>query len=816
MAYKKYRRVDESGNVCTPTTLTSLVVDEVTGTSISDVSGLLKVLDITDGSIDFNTICSEGTYKITGERTNASDGLPILNSNPGHTVDGILKVLDSSISGSSQPTDKVVTQILTMSNRTGGDGHIWIRTGQGVDKSSLTWSTWEKLQGLYEKNEVSNVSDINGYTTNGMYSGIIKSGGTISGKTIHAGTTFLIVTINGYAVAASGLPPQATQMVYLLPAGYDFSTGMPNLVKAELYVRTASYNSSSKTYVWGDFVSLGAVTEEEKVVILDRILELESLSSNNQTRISELESTSTNIQNRISELEEVSSSNQTRISNVEALSSNNQMRISELNDNVTVANSKIAGLIDDVSEIREVADAAQAKNTEQDERIGRIENNVAYLGIAGRYWDENNATSTAAGYYGSLQALRYLPERLGLGRYLVTDYRQRKKLDPTDSTKYLDGTSAALDGSEGQCMWCWNGFYANIWHEGSRLIKAVTFDKPVGGETSIWIPAGGISWLGAGVMDRTNQKLCSLISDAEQYRGGSGAALNPASYAKAPGADSPQITMLGMPATNISTTNFGNYARKRGEGWEANWFVARFVVEFLFEVIMGTENSQAAFNAEKDANGLYQGGFGTGVTDMPDWGGYNGSYPVIPTSVGLEAGDGVCLVPYSLPQTDGAEGEAYKTFNVPVFFGLVGAGFGHLWQWTRGLIMDAGDKSLVYVTPSMYADYDPNTVADKILVAECPQKEGYIKRKSYQGLCCMPTEVGGSATTRFADYFYTNAATSKGLRVRAAGGYAPYGAHAGASCTSADSTASAAYAHYSAPLCYFEEDPVIPETQRIG
>ena len=436
--------------------------------------------------------------------------------------------------------------------------------------------------------------------------------------------------------------------------------------------------------------------------------------------------------------------------------------------------------------------------------------------IAGRYWNEANSTSTAAGYYGSLEALRSLPAKLGLGRYLVTDDRKKRKLDPYDSTRYEDGTPAALDGTQGQCMWCWNGFYANIWKEGNNLIKAVTFDKPVGNGVSIWVPAGGISWLGAAVMDRTNQKLCSLISDAEQYRGGGGSALNPASYAKAPSADAPQITMLGMPATNISTTNFGNYARKRGEGWEANWFVARFVVEFLFEVIMGTENSQAAFNAEKDANGLYQGGFGTGVTDMPDWGGYNGNYPVIPTSVGLEAGDGVCLVPYSLPQTDGAEGEAYKTFNVPVFFGLVGAGFGHLWQWTRGLIMDAGDKSLVYVTPSMYADYDPNSVADKILVAECPQKEGYIKRKSYRGLCCMPTEVGGTPTTRFGDYFGTNAATSKGLRVRAAGGRADYGTLAGASCTGAYSTATTADANYSAPLCYFEEDPVIPETQKIG
>lgn len=436
--------------------------------------------------------------------------------------------------------------------------------------------------------------------------------------------------------------------------------------------------------------------------------------------------------------------------------------------------------------------------------------------IAGRYWNEANSTSTAAGYYGSLDALRRLPAKLGLGRYLVTDDRKKHKLDPFDSTRYADGTPAALNGTQGQCMWCWNGFIANIWKEGNNLIKAVTFDKPVGNGVSIKIPAGGISWLGAAVMDRTNTKLCSLISNAEQYRGGGGAALKSESYEKAPAADTPQITMLGMPATNISTTNFGNYARKRGEGWEANWFVARFVVEFLFEVIMGTENSQAAFKEDKDENGLYQGGFGTGVTDMPSWDKYNGYYPLIPTSVGLEAGDGVCLVPYSLPQTEGAEGEAYKTFNVPVFFGLVNAGFGSLYSWVRGLIMDAGGKSLVYVTPSMYADYDPATIDDKLLVAECPQTEGYIKRKSYQGLCCMPTEVGGTATVRFGDYFATNAKTSKGLRVRAAGGYASSGAFAGASYTAASHAATSALASFSAPLCYFEEDPVIPETQKIG
>ena len=705
--------------------------------SILGEVGEINVATLSDYGI--NSYVTTGTYRVYGERLNTQDGLPILNAANGHTVEGILKILDSSISDTGETTDKVVTQILTMSNRTGGDGHIWIRTGQGADKSSLTWSTWEKLQGIFEKNNVTTLEDLDGYTTNGMYSGIYAGTEPKNFYTVQflPLDTFLMITVNGYAVSKLAVP-QITQLLYKLPA--KTSTSKQN---AEIYLRTGSYNKTDKIWVWDTFTKM--VTN------------------------------------------------------------------ADLDSQVAVLNANINAISDKADTAKATAIAAQTKNIEQDERLMHIEENLAHLGIAGRYWDEDNVTSTAQGYYGSLQALRNLPNRLGLGRYLVTDDRKRKKLNPTDSTKYSDGTPAALDGSEGQCMWCWNGFYANIWHEGSRLIKAVTFDKPVGGETSVWIPAGGISWLGAGVMDRTNQKLCSLISDAEQYRGGGGAALNPASYPKAPSVESPQISMLGMPATAISTTDFGHYARKRGEGWEANWFVARFVVEFLFEVIMGTENSQAAFNADKDENGLYQGGFGDGVSTMSDWGNYNGYYPLIPTSVGLEAGDGVCVVPYSLPQTNGVEGEEYKAFNVPVFFGLVGAGFGHLWSWTRGIIMDAGEeKSLVYVTPSMYADYNPNTVADKIMVAECPQVEGYIKRKRYQGLCCMPTEVGGSATIRFADYFYTNAKTSKGLRVRAAGGYASHGTHAGASCTHASNAATSALTSYSAPLCYFEKDPIIP------
>ena len=444
-----------------------------------------------------------------------------------------------------------------------------------------------------------------------------------------------------------------------------------------------------------------------------------------------------------------------------------------------------------------------------------LERAVAEAGnpIAGRWWANDAATPTAGGWWGSLDFLKRLPETLGLGRYLVTDDREMRKLDPKDSTRFADGSPAALDGSMGQCMWCWSRawWFTEIVTTG-RTYWAITL-KPIEGQNSVRIPAGGTSWLGAGVMDRTEQKLCSVISEEERYRGGGGTALTLTGKDKRPGADTPQVTMLGMAATAISTTNFGTYARKRGEGWEANWFVAQAAVEILFAVIMGTRNSQAAYNEEKDGDGLYQGGFGPGVTDMPEWDQYNAYYPVIPTSVGLEMGDGTGLVEYSLPASEGAEDEGvpYKSFKVPVFFGLVHAGYGHLFRWTRGLTVsqEAGVKTEVYVAPSMQAEFNPSSVEGLVKVAECPQAGGYIKRVSTNGLCMMPTEVGGSSSTYYCDNFYTTGATETGLRVRAAGGSAYYSTYAGAFYVYAAGAASYADANYSSPLCVFVDDPTI-------
>ena len=80
----------------------------------------------------------------------------------------------------------------------------------------------------------------------------------------------------------------------------------------------------------------------------------------------------------------------------------------------------------------------------------------------------------------------------------------------------------------------------------------------------------------------------------------------------------------------------------------------------------------------------------------------------------------------------------------------------------------------------------------------------------------MPTAIGGSANIRYSDQFYTNAETSKSLRVRAAGGDAIKSENAGESFSFTNNDAMRVYNFYTAPLCYFDEDPIIPDSHSIA
>jgi hypothetical protein len=165
---------------------------------------------------NMNNYKTAGTYRITGERTNIADNLPIGNANPGHTIDGVLYVLNSSLpNGGVNQYDKCVTQFLMLSNRVGGqEGDMYMRSGYGLyDRDdSFTWKPWEKFQTNIEVGYVSDdakrdpsslnlidVGGLNSLVDNGIYSGVYITEEAFGDLT--KVQTFVMVVINNYAAA---------------------------------------------------------------------------------------------------------------------------------------------------------------------------------------------------------------------------------------------------------------------------------------------------------------------------------------------------------------------------------------------------------------------------------------------------------------------------------------------------------------------------------------------------------------------------------------------------------------------------------------
>ena len=272
----------------------------------AQVSSIEKVEDIQwGGGRHMNVFIEKGDFHIHGERTDANDGLPILNAASGHTIDARLTVLDSSLTGGTgAKTDACVTQILRLSNRAGGDGHVYVRTAHAATKSQLAtpsstaWGTWEKLMGIFEKNAVTNIADLDTYTTNGMYSGLFADTTlqSLGGLQFTPGDTFLMVTVNGYAASAFGTP-QLTQMLYRLPSKQG-SSGF-----ARMYVRTAYWDASAKSWNYQNWDKIA--TANDLSPITEGLQSTKTLANNNAGRISDVEGRVSGAEGRIAAIENI-------------------------------------------------------------------------------------------------------------------------------------------------------------------------------------------------------------------------------------------------------------------------------------------------------------------------------------------------------------------------------------------------------------------------------------------------------------------------------------------------------------------------------
>ena len=370
-------------------------------------------------------------------------------------------------------------------------------------------------------------------------------------------------------------------------------------------------------------------------------------------------------------------------------------------------------------------------------------------------------------------------------------------LHANDSTKQDNGAAADLTGATGQMETELPDMYVRFETDGNKC-RHLQSTEPLPG-FHLW-RKGYIGSVEATVQ-RSTTTLASVCNTDADYRGGNNDATRDGTYR----------TMLGMPATNISLTNFRAYARKRGSTeWNCNLYRLHKMMWWLFAVEYANFNSQADFNAALDENGYHQGGLGAGVTkwDGTSWNNYNGYYPLVPCGVTNSLGNHTGTVDYNVI---GSDGSTVKTFAVPRYRGVENP-FGHIWKWTDGckcIIQSeaSGGLSKFYVCDNP-ANFTSSGTTNYDYRGNLPRSEGYVKALILgEDGEIMPLAVGGGSTTYFCDYFYTNIPTSgESERGVLFGGFANSGARAGFVCAYTGSAATSANAYFGSRLCF---DPQI-------
>lgn len=263
-------------------------------------------------------------------------------------------------------------------------------------------------------------------------------------------------------------------------------------------------------------------------------------------------------------------------------------------------------------------------------------------------------------------------------------------------------------------------------------------------------------------------------------------------------------SLLGRPVTNLTRDQFRQAARKRGSGWEMYTYNAHKTLFWLFAVEYATLDSQKPFNAQKDANGFAQGGLGPGPTQMTDWTNFNNANPLIPCGYTNEFGNGSGEKAYVVKN---ASGGTHATLMANRYRGIENP-FGHIWKYTDGanIQVTTGDTglSILWTTddPSNFSDTSYTGYNKKGNIC---RTNGYAKKMLLgEDGDIVATEIGGSSSTYWCDYYYTYTSANR-MQVVLVGGRADNGSSAGLAYVHAYNAPSAAYRNIGSRLCFFPE-----------
>lgn len=263
-------------------------------------------------------------------------------------------------------------------------------------------------------------------------------------------------------------------------------------------------------------------------------------------------------------------------------------------------------------------------------------------------------------------------------------------------------------------------------------------------------------------------------------------------------------SLLGCPVTNLTRDQFRQAARKRGSGWEMYTYNAHKILFWLFAVEYATLDSQKPFNAQKDVNGFAQGGLGPGPTQMTDWTNFNNANPLIPCGYTNEFGNGSGEKAYVVKN---ASGGTHATLMANRYRGIENP-FGHIWKYTDGanIQVTTGDSGLSI----LWTTDDPSNFSDTSYIGynkkgNICRTNGYAKKMLLgEDGDIVATEIGGSSSTYWCDYYYTYTSANR-MQVVLVGGTADGGSGAGLARVNTHSAPSAATRNLGSRLCFFPE-----------
>lgn len=426
--------------------------------------------------------------------------------------------------------------------------------------------------------------------------------------------------------------------------------------------------------------------------------------------------------------------------------------------------------------------------------VGKTKPEFAYDYYYGIEWDIT-VSNPKPKRIGRLDLHQTLPLQRKMRRCLLKDDGTvNYYLGDSDSTLRDTGAAADLSGADGMYMVELPDVYVRFEKDGN-ICRCLMSELALPG-FHLW-RKDYVSAVEATV-ERSTMKLASVVNATEDYRGGN----NQADW------DGLSKSQLGMPATSISVTNFRAYARNRGRSeWNCYLYQTHKKLWWLFAVEYCNFNSQDGFNAELTQDGLRQGGLGAGVTTLNStkWSNFCGYYPVIPCGTTNSLGNHSGVVEYTLPAEYDPDVET--KVEVPSYRGVENP-FGHIFKWADGCKVKVTTgtggviKFLFCDNPDDFSS--ANSEENYVLRGYLPRiLSGYVKQLILgDDGEMMPLELGGSNTTFFCDYFWTNP-FSAGIYAVAFGGRALDGTFAGFVCALTYNTLTSAFANFGSRLCFY-------------